>query len=77
MAEKEGFDVVVLSRDEVVTYPKIGTPVTNVMVTYVAAGLPPRTVTIPKTEYSKELEQKLIREDIQKRLKMKPETYRV
>lgn len=77
MAEKEEFEVTVLSRDEVVTYPKIATPVTNVLVTYVAAGLPPRTVTIPKTEYSRELEQKLIREDIQKRLKMKPETYRV
>lgn len=77
MAEKEEYSVTVISRDEIVTYPKIATPVTNVLVTYVAAGLPPHTITIPKEEYKPELEKKLIREDIEKRLKVKPETYKV
>jgi len=76
-AEEEEISVTVLSRDEVVTYPKLRTPVTNILVTYVAAGLPPATITIPKDEYSLELEKKLIKEDIQKRLKVKPETYKV
>jgi len=77
VAKEEEYDVTVLSRDEVVTYPKLRTPVTNILVTYVAAGLPPATITIPKDEYSLELEKKLIKESIQKRLKIKPETYKV
>jgi len=77
VAEKEEFEVTVLDRSEVVTYPKLATPVTTVMVTYVAAGLPPATFNIPKEEYSKDLEKRLIREDIERRLKVKPETYKV
>ena len=75
--EKEGFDVTVIKRDEVTTFPKIATPVINVLVTYVAAGLPPATVTISKDKYGLELEKRLIREDIERRLKVKPETFRV
>jgi len=77
VAEKPEYEVTVLSRDEVVTYPKLATPVVTVQVTYVAAGLPPATVSIPKAEYSLELEKEKIREDIERRLKVKPETYKV
>jgi len=77
VAEEEKYEVTVISRDTVTTYPKIRTPVENVLVTYVAAGLPPSTVTIPKEEHTPELERKLIRADIEKRLKMKPETFHV
>jgi len=75
--EKAKYDVTVLSREEVTTFPKIAQPVVNVLVTYVAAGLPPATVTIPKDEWSPEEEKRVIREDIERRLKFKPETYRV
>jgi len=74
---KPEYEVTVLARDEVTTFPKIRQPVETVLVTYVAAGLPPATVTIPKDEYSLELEKKLIKEDIEKRLKFKPETYKI
>jgi len=75
--EKKEYEVTVLSRDTVTTFPRIGEAVETVMVTYVAAGLPPRTLNIPKEEYTLDLEKKLIREDIEKRLKVKPETYKV
>jgi len=74
---KKQYDVTVLSREEVTTFPKIAQPVVNVLVTYVAAGLPPATVTIPKDKWSPEEEKRVIREDIERRLKFKPETYRV
>lgn len=77
MSERREYDVTVIKRDEVTTFPKIATPVVNVLVTYVAAGLPPATVTIPKDKYTVELEKRLIREDIDRRLKVKPEVYRV
>jgi len=75
--EKKQYDVTVLSREEVTTFPKIAQPVVNVLVTYVAAGLPPHTITVRKDEWTPELEKKLIREDIERRLEEKPETYRV
>ena len=77
MAAEREYDVTVISRDEVTTYPKIATPVVNVLVTYVAAGLPPHTVTIPKDEHTLDVEKTRIREDIEKRLKAKPESYKV
>jgi len=43
----------------------------------VAAGLPPNTIHIPAEEYSLEHEKQLIRKDIERRLKVKPETYTV
>ena len=71
------FDVTVIKRDEVTTFPKIATPVINVLVTYVAAGLPPRTVTISKDKWTLDVEKKRIREDIEAELKKKPEVYKV
>lgn len=75
--EEEGYDVTVISREEVVTYPKIATPVVQVLVTYVAAGLPPATVRIPKTEYSLDSEKAAIKEDIAARKARKVERYRI
>jgi len=75
--QKAEYDVTVLSRDEIVTYPKLAQPEVTVVVTYVAAGLPPASVSIPKAKYSLELEKKLVRADIERRLAVKPETYKV
>jgi len=78
MAEKgEEYEVTVLTRGEVTTYPVVGAPEVVVQTTYVAAGLPPSTVSIPKKEWSPEREKEEIKKDIQKRLKMKPETFRI
>jgi len=71
------YEVTILSREEIVEYPKIRTPVPVVAVSYVAAGLPPATIRIPKDKWTKELERSIIRKDIERRLKVKPETYRV
>jgi len=75
--QKKEYNVTVLSRDEIVTYPKLGEKAEQILVTYVAAGLAPRTLTIPKKEYSLEKEKELIRQDIEERLKKKPESYKV
>jgi len=77
MAKEPEYDVVVLAREEETRFPKIATPVIYMRITYVAAGLPPETIWIPKPEYSIEEEKKRIREDIERRLKLKPETYKV
>ena len=78
MAEpKREFDVTVLSRDTVTTFPKIAQPVEVVHVSYVAESLPPATVFIEKAKYTPEFEKRVIREDIERRLKARPESYRV
>jgi len=77
VAKKEEYEVTVLIREDVTTYPRIGEPMETRMVTYVAAGLAPNTIRIPKKEWTLELEKKLIREDIERRLKVKPEVYKV
>jgi len=75
--EREEYNVTVLSRSEVEVYPKLGVKAIQVWVTYVAAGLAPNTIFIDKDKYNLSLEKKLIRDDIEARLKRKPETYRV
>jgi len=77
VAEEEKYEVTVIARDDVTTYPKLGVAVETRLITYVAAGLPPSTISIPKEEWTPELEKKLIREDIEKRLLVKPETFKV
>lgn len=74
---REEIPVTVLSRREITVYPKIREPVQQILVTYVGAGLPPHTLTIDKEKYKPENEKKLIRADIERRLKEKPETFRV
>jgi len=75
--KKKEYDVTVLNRSEVTVYPKLGEKAVQIMITYVAAGLPPKTIIIPKEEYSLEKEKELIRKDIEERLKTKPEVYKV
>jgi len=77
VSEREEYEATILSRREVTTYPRLATPVITVQTTYVAAGLPPATISIPKKEWSKEREKKDIREDIERRLAEKPEVIRV
>ena len=76
-SKKAEYDVVVLSRDDITTYPKLNKPAITVMVTYVGAGLPPFTIRIPKDGWTPEQEKTLIRASIDDRLKKKPEGYRV
>ena len=78
MAAKEPeVSVTVIRRREITTYPTIGVAKVSVLVTYVAAGLPPWTVTIAKEEYSLEKEKAEIRASIQERLMAAPESYKV
>ena len=75
--EEPKYEVEILDRTEVTTFPKLREPFVSVIVTYVTPNLPPSTITIPKAEYSKELEAKLIREDIERRLAFKAEVIKV
>jgi len=75
--KEEKIEVEILSRTEVTTFPKLRQPLVQYVITYAAAGLPPATIWIPKAEWSKEEEAKRIREDIEKRLKVKPEIIKV
>jgi len=76
-AKKQEYEVTIISRETITTYPRIGEAVRTVLVTYQAADLPPATISIPEAEYSLEEEKKRIRADIERRLKVKPEVYRV
>jgi len=74
---KKEYNVTVLSRDDIATFPKLGQKVVTRLITYVAAGLPPYTVRIPKDKWTTELEKIQIRASIEARLAKKPEAYRV
>jgi hypothetical protein len=75
--EEELYNVTVLSRREGSEYPKVGQEVKVIYVTYVAAGLAPATIKIEKDKYSLDAEKRLIKEAIVRRLKEKPESYKV
>ena len=77
MSKKEEYNVVVLNRANVTTYPKLGVAVVNVAVTYIAAGLPPHTIYLPKKDFTPAKEKEAIRKDIEERLKVQPESYKV
>jgi len=77
MGEEEEYEVTIIGREEITVFPRLREAVRVMMVTYVAAGLPPDTVEIPVEEYSPELEKEVIRKRIEERLKFKPETYKV
>jgi len=66
-----------MSREEITIFTPMGQPVIQTLITYVAEGLPPATITIPKAEWTLEEEQKRIREDVKRRLAFKPEVYTV
>jgi len=75
--EKVEYEVEIIDRREIITYPRIRQPVTTIAITYVAAGLPPETLFIPKEEYTVEVEKKRIRKRIEERLAFEPEVYKV
>ena len=75
--EKEKLEVTILSRNEYTTYPKLKQAVVNIDITYIYKDMPPRTITIPKAEYTKDVEKKKIKADIEEQLKVKPETYEI
>lgn len=70
-------NVVILNRSTVTTYPKLNQPAETMLVTYVAAGLPPHTLHIPMEEYSEPKEKQLIKKSIEERINSRPETYEV
>ena len=74
--EKKEYQWTVISRDEVTTFPKVATPVQEILVTYVGEGLPPGSVHVPKDEWTRKKEDELIAKDIHERLKFKPEVRR-
>lgn len=78
MPEKpEPLEIVILDEREIVTYPKIGEEARTIILTYRYADLPPRTLFIPKEEYTPERRAELIRIDVEKAKAFKPTTLRV
>jgi len=75
--EKVKYSITVLSRLEMVIAQKLGKTVSQTVVTYVGADMGPAVLRIPTDEYNLELEKQLIREDIERRLQIKPEAYEV
>ena len=74
---KKEYEVTILSRREITVYPEPNKPVKQILVTYVTPGLPPSTITIDKSKWTPDNEKRLIRADIEERMKWKPETYKV
>jgi len=74
--EKREYEWTVISRTTITVFPRLGEAKEVVVTTYVGEGLPPHAVHIPKEEWSQELEDRRIAEDIHKRLAFKPETRR-
>jgi len=75
MPKKKGkveYEVTILPPTELTVYPEPLKPMKVIRVTYLYPGLAPGTVTISKEEYTEELMKKLIRKDIERRLKIKP-----
>jgi len=70
-------EVTIIGRETVTVSPRLGEFVRMVRIDYQALDLPPATIWIPETEYSEEEENKRIREDIERRLKVKPEVKRI
>lgn len=77
MSNRREYNVTVLNRADITTFPKLGVSEMRKHITYVAAGLPPSTVMMLADEWTIEKEKTAIREDIEKRIKNKPESYRV
>ena len=71
MSSPEEREYVVTNRHDLVTFPKLGTPVEQRLVSYYVEPYPPRTITIPKTEWSLEEEHKRIQDDFQQWTKTK------
>jgi len=78
MAEgAEEIEVTILSRTTITVYPRLREAKEVVMVTYTAPGIPPRTLNIPKEEWTAEHELELIKEDIKAYRARRPEVKRI
>lgn len=75
--ERKEYAVTILSRTPIATYPKIGERLVQRRIIYVAAGLAPKGISILEDEWTEELEKERIRADIERRLELKAEAYRV
>jgi len=52
--KREEYEVEILSREIITTYPKLRQPALTSLVTYVAAGLPPESISILLTDVEPE-----------------------
>ena len=75
--EKPKREVEILSRRQIVTYPRIKEPKEQTVVTFVAHPLPPQTIFMDTATWTKEKEAKLIRKTIEQKEVEKPETIEV
>ena len=76
--KKEPLEVEIIDEIETsVMDPETGELKPVIMVIYRYKNYPPRTIFIPKEEYSEEELKKRIREDIERRLKRRARTLRV
>ena len=73
MSEPLKFKVRILNRRDMVLYDEDGIPVPTREVAYSERLLGPGIVRIPIAKYTQELEDKTIREDLERRLSEKPE----
>jgi len=74
---EEKLEIIILDEREIVTYPKIGEEAHTIVLTYRHGDLAPRTLFIPKAEYTPEKRAELIRADIEKAKAFKPSTLRI
>ena len=68
---------VTITRTEMQTVDEAGEPVTVVAVTFRSRSIPPTTIWIPKSEWTPELEEKLIKEKIKELRKRKAEKKKI
>ena len=74
---KKTYRIRILSRDEFVTYPKLRQPVTMLAITYQVNDDIPRTVWIPKDEWTPEKEREIILKDYEKHVATSTEEFEV
>lgn len=77
MAKEQKYSVRILDERDVVLYDPEGVPLPTREVMYTTMGMTPSIIRIPQAEYSEELRDKKIREDIERRLTEKPKVVEV
>ena len=77
MAEKQKYQVRILDERDVVLYDPLGVPVPTREVMYTTMGMTPSILRIPQAEYTEDVRDKRIREDIERRLTEKPKVVEV
>ena len=77
MSKEQKYSVRILDERDIVLYDELGRPTPTREVMYTTMGMTPGILRIPSVEYSEELRDKKIREDIQCRLTEKPKIVEV